>query len=90
MKKYICDFCKKETDDAKEYMLPTTVPLKVMNENVVIATLGYETQDEKKDVCTKCRDKIATLLELMPKVKIVESLGAISVSFEESEENYKQ
>lgn len=58
MRKVICDFCNKPTDDSYEYTLPMSVPIEAKNKDgVVLARVGHETQDVTRDVCPKCRKK---------------------------------
>ena len=74
MKKIICDFCGKETNDTMKYTLPYREKIKAWNGmGVVFAEFGYETFDKNKDVCPECQEKIALLLELMPKCKVVKN-----------------
>ena len=70
MKKIICDFCNKQTLHATEYTLPCMCPIEVKTHGIVVAKMGYEIGEEKKDVCPECKEKIASLLELVPKIKI--------------------
>ena len=70
MKKIICDFCKKQTDSSVEYKLPCNCPIDAKDRyGVVLFRFGYEVGDDKKDVCPECREKIAALLDLVPRVQ---------------------
>ena len=70
MKKVICDFCKKQTESSTEYVLPCMCPIDAKNRyGVTLVRFGYEVCDDKKDVCPECKEKIASLLELLPRVK---------------------
>lgn len=70
MKKIICDFCKKQTESAIEYTLPCMCPIEAKGKHgVTLFRLGYEVGDDKKDVCPECREKIASLLNLVPNVE---------------------
>ena len=57
MKKVICDYCGSETENLKEYI-------------ALLFKFGYKTIDTKRDVCIECQNKIAFLMNLLPKMQI--------------------
>ena len=74
MKKVICDFCKKQVEDSTEYTLPCLCPIEAKDRHgVVLVKFGYEVGDDKKDVCPECKEKIASLLALVPRVRYDEN-----------------
>lgn len=75
MKKIICDYCNKETDNTTEYVFPDyvtyevkglkgNIPYKFSNKN--------EINNVTKDVCPNCAKKIIGLLQLVPRVNFEE------------------
>ena len=64
MKKIICDYCGKESDNTTEYTFPDYVvyEAKDYNDNVLCKFWTNDIQDSTKDVCPDCRNKIASLL----------------------------
>ncbi len=86
MKKIICDFCKLESNDTTEYILPSREPIETRGGigNSLLFKCGYKTQDIKKDVCPECREKIARLLGLVKNVNIEDVDNAtMSITFGE-------
>lgn len=70
MKKVICDFCKKQTESSTEYVLPCMCSIDAKDRHgITLVRFGYEVGDDKKDVCPECKEKIASLLELVPRVR---------------------
>ena len=75
MKKIICDFCEKESDDTTEYVLPdyVTYETKDLKGNTLYKfASSNEIHNTTKDVCPKCAKKIIGLLQLVPRVNFEE------------------
>lgn len=76
MKKIICDFCEKESNNATEYVLPeyiTTYEAKDSKGNILYKfTSSNEIHNVTKDVCPNCAKKIIGLLQLIPRVNFEE------------------
>lgn len=85
MKKIVCDYCKKQVEESTEYVLPVRVPISAKSSHgITLAILGYETQDVTYDVCNECREKIASLLELVTKTSFKNSdITTMSVVIDE-------
>lgn len=61
--KTICDICGKETENSFEYKLPDIKETSLYDGfGTKLKTLSYTIEDDIKDVCPKCRQKIAKLL----------------------------
>ena len=72
MKKVICDYCNKESDNTTKYVLPDYVTYEVKDSkgNIVYKLANNnEIHSATKDVCPNCAKKIIGLLQLVPKVK---------------------
>lgn len=67
-------------------MLPVRVPISAKSRHgITLAILGYETQDVTYDVCPECREKIATLLELVTRTNFENGdITTMSVVLEEN------
>ncbi len=63
MKKIICDFCGKENEYMKKYVLPIQTEVCMYNNGIKVGTFRRYIEDEEKDVCPVCREKIALFLE---------------------------
>ena len=75
MKKVICDYCNKESDDTTEYVLPdyVTYEAKGLKGNVLYKfTSSNEIYNATKDVCPNCAKEIIGLLQLVPRVSCEE------------------
>ena len=72
MKKVICDFCCSESENIKEYIIPSREPIEARGgmSNTLIFRCGYRVVDSKKDICPECQKKIAALLKLVPNMQI--------------------
>lgn len=70
MKKVICDYCGSESNDIKEYIVPVREHNDVRDRNNILVFRLYHTVDIKKDICPECREKVATLMNLIPKMQI--------------------
>lgn len=75
MKKVICDYCNKESDNTTEYVLPdyVTYEVKGFKENTSYKfTSSNEIHSATKDVCPNCAKKIIRLLQLVSRVNFEE------------------
>ena len=72
MKKIICDYCGKESDDITECVLPDYMrhEIKNFNGNVIMTFTSDEIHNVTKDVCLDCRKKIIKLLQLVPNANL--------------------
>ena len=71
MKKVICDYCGSKTENLKEYIIPNREPIYIRDRNnALLFKFGYKTIDTKRDVCIECQNKIAFLMNLLPKMQI--------------------
>lgn len=66
MKKIICDFCNEDATYSSSYIFPVLHGYDANDKNGNILYRLDECKREKKDVCSKCERKIASLLELIP------------------------
>ena len=68
MKKVICDYCNKESDNAIEYVFPeyVTYEAKDSKGNIVCKfASNNEIHSVTRDICLNCANKIARLLASM-------------------------
>ena len=75
MKKVICDYCNKESDNTTEYVLPdyVTYEVKGLKWNTLHKfASSNEIHNVTKDVCPNCVKKIIGLLQLVPRVNFEE------------------
>ena len=75
MKKVICDYCNKESNNTTEYVLPdyVTYEAKDSKGNIVCKfASNNEIHSATKDVCPNCAKKIIGLLQLVPRVNFEE------------------
>lgn len=75
MKKVICDYCNKESDNTTEYVLPdyVTYEAKDSKGNIVYKfASNNEIHSITKDVCLNCAKKIIGLLQLVHRVNFEE------------------
>ena len=75
MKKVICDYCNKESDNMTEYVLPdyVTYEAKDLKGSIVCKFVSNnEIHSTTKDVCPNCAKKIIGLLQLVPRVNFEE------------------
>ena len=75
MKKVICDYCNKESDNTTKYVLPDYVTYEVKGSkgNIVYKFANNnEIHSATKDVCPNCTKKIVELLQLVPRVNFEE------------------
>ena len=86
MKKVICDYCNKESDNTTEYVLPDYVTYEVKGSkgNIVYKFANNnEIHSATKDVCPNCTKKIIGLLQLVPRVNFEEgnNIEAMSIKW---------
>ena len=86
MKKIICDYCNKESDNTTEYVLPDYVTYEVKDSkgNIVYKLANNnEIHSATKDVCPNCTKKIIGLLQLVPRVNFEEenNIGIMSIKW---------
>lgn len=74
MKKVICDYCNKESDNMAQYVLPdyATYEAKDSKGNIVCKITRNKVCSITRDVCPDCAKKIIALLQLVPKVNFEE------------------
>ena len=75
MKKAICDYCNKESDNTTEYVLPdyVTYEVKGLKGDILYKFANKnEIHNVTKDVCPNCAKKIIGLLQLVPRVNYEE------------------
>ena len=86
MKKVICDYCNKESDNTTEYVLPdyVTYEAKDLKGNILYKLVSNnEIHSVTKDVCPNCAKKIIGLLQLVSRVNFEEenNIGTMSIKW---------
>lgn len=75
---YYCDYCGIECEHTPEFVLPEME----LEDFLVPNSFKFKViKAKQKDICPECQKKIISLLPLMNKVKLGESIGGLEITF---------
>lgn len=75
---YYCDYCGIECEHTPEFVIPEMK----LEDFLFPNSLKFKViKAKQKDICSECQKKIISLLALMNKVKIEESISGMEITF---------